>query len=129
MGFEAILAGHKPHVFGQPFYAGWGLSKDRRPITGRNRCLSHAQLFAAAMILYPIWCDPYRDQLCALKDVLDTLEAQSRAWRDDHRGWVPVRRYFGNDQICNLSSADQSGLSFRTILPKPTAQAYESSAT
>ena len=22
MGFEAILAGHTPHVFGQPFYAG-----------------------------------------------------------------------------------------------------------
>ena len=88
MGFEAILAGHTPHVFGQPFYAGWGLSKDRKPITGRTRILSRAQLFAAAMILYPIWYDPYRDRLCALEDVLDILEARSRAWRDDHRGWV-----------------------------------------
>ena len=88
MGFEAILAGHTPHVFGQPFYAGWGLSKDRKPTTGRTRILSRAQLFAAAMILYPIWYDPYRDRLCALEDVLDILEAQSRAWRDDHRGWV-----------------------------------------
>ena len=88
MGFEAILAGHTPHVFGQPFYAGWGFSKDRKPITGRTRILSRAQLFAAAMILYPIWYDPYRDRLCALEDVLDILEAQSRAWRDDHRGWV-----------------------------------------
>ena len=88
IGFEAILAGHTPHVFGQPFYAGWGLSKDRKPITGRTRILSRAQLFAAAMILYPIWYDPYRDRLCALEDVLDILEAQSRAWRDDHRGWV-----------------------------------------
>ncbi|MEO0998998.1 MAG: capsular polysaccharide biosynthesis protein, partial [Pseudomonadota bacterium] len=25
-GFEAILAGHRPRVFGQPFYAGWDLS-------------------------------------------------------------------------------------------------------
>ena len=24
MGFEAIFAGHKPRVFGQPFYEGWG---------------------------------------------------------------------------------------------------------
>ncbi len=24
IGFEAIFAGHKPRVFGQPFYAGWG---------------------------------------------------------------------------------------------------------
>ena len=88
MGFEAILAGHTPHVFGQPFYAGWGLSKDRKPTAGRTRILSRAQLFAAAMILYPIWYDPYRDRLCALEDVLDILEAQSRAWRDNHRGWV-----------------------------------------
>ncbi len=28
MGFEAILAGHKPRIFGQPFYAGWGLTQD-----------------------------------------------------------------------------------------------------
>ena len=31
MGFEAIFAGHKPRVFGQPFYAGWGLSQDEAP--------------------------------------------------------------------------------------------------
>ena len=31
LGFEAILAGHRPRVFGQPFYAGWGLSDDRHP--------------------------------------------------------------------------------------------------
>ncbi|MFD1809379.1 hypothetical protein ACFSHQ_18650 [Gemmobacter lanyuensis] len=24
LGFEAILAGHRPQVFGQPWYAGWG---------------------------------------------------------------------------------------------------------
>ncbi|MBT4244162.1 MAG: hypothetical protein HOD77_09620, partial [Planktomarina temperata] len=28
MGFEAIWAGHRPVVFGQPFYAGWGLTRD-----------------------------------------------------------------------------------------------------
>ena len=27
MGYEAILAGHKPRVFGQPFYGGWGLTQ------------------------------------------------------------------------------------------------------
>ena len=32
LGFEAILAGHRPHVFGQPFYAGWGLSAGRNPV-------------------------------------------------------------------------------------------------
>ena len=88
LGFEAILAGHKPRVFGQPFYAGWGLTLDERPVPRRQRQLSRAQLFAAAMILYPKWYDPYRDCLCDLETAIDTLDAQTRAWREDHKGWV-----------------------------------------
>ena len=88
MGFEAIYAGHKPRVFGQPFYAGWGLTVDEYPVPRRERKLTRAQLFAAAMITYPTWYDPYRDQLCELEDVLSTLEARTAAWRADRMGWV-----------------------------------------
>ncbi|MCK8463849.1 capsular polysaccharide biosynthesis protein [Aliiroseovarius sp. S1339] len=88
LGFEAILAGHKPNVFGQPFYAGWGLTVDDRPVDRRQRTLTRAQLFAGAMILYPTWYDPFRDTLCEIETVLDTLEARARAWREDHRGYV-----------------------------------------
>lgn len=105
MGFEAILAGHRPRVFGQPFYAGWGLTQDEAPPPRRSRRLTRAQLFAAAMMLYPTWYDPFRDEPCELERVLDNLEAQTRAWRDDHRGWVasgirrwkrrPMQRMFG----------------------------------
>lgn len=87
-GFEAILAGHKPRVFGQPFYAGWGLTIDEDPVPRRERKLTRAQLFAAAMLLYPTWYDPHRDCLCELETVLDTLEAQTRAWRQDRLGWT-----------------------------------------
>lgn len=92
MGFEAILAGHRPHVFGAPFYAGWGLTEDRAPAlpAGRGRKLTRAQLFAAAMLLYPTWYDPCRDRLCDFEDVLDTLEAQVRAWREDRAGHVAL---------------------------------------
>ncbi|WP_288942352.1 capsular polysaccharide biosynthesis protein [uncultured Roseovarius sp.] len=107
LGFEAIFAGHRPRVFGQPFYAGWGLSEDRnpKPLPRRGRQLSRAQLFAAAMILYPTWYDPYRDRLCQIEQVIDTLTAQSRAWREDRTGWVasgmrlwkrkPLQGFFG----------------------------------
>jgi len=105
LGFEAILAGHRPHVFGQPFYAGWGLSHDQAPHPRRQRALSPTQLFAAAMILYSRWYDPYRDRLCQLEDAISTLEAEVRAWRDDHQGWIatgmrlwkraPLQRAFG----------------------------------
>ena len=88
MGFEAILTGHRPVVFGQPFYAGWGLSDDRKPVQRRQRKLTRVQLFAGAMILYPKWYDPYRDRLCTLEDVIANLSAQTRSWREDHLGWT-----------------------------------------
>ncbi|MEM6479685.1 MAG: capsular polysaccharide biosynthesis protein, partial [Pseudomonadota bacterium] len=87
LGFEAIFAGHRPRVFGQPFYAGWGLTADENPVARRTRRLTRAQLFAAAMMLYPTWYDPYRDRLCDLEDVIATLGAQARAWREDNEGW------------------------------------------
>ena len=88
MGFEAVLAGHRPRVFGQPFYAGWGLTEDEYPVPRRKRTLTRTQLFAAAMILMPLWYDPCRDRLCALEDVIDQLEAETRAWRQDRAGYV-----------------------------------------
>ncbi|MBL9058006.1 MAG: capsular polysaccharide biosynthesis protein [Rhodobacteraceae bacterium] len=88
LGFEAILAGHRPHVFGQPFYAGWGLTQDENPVPRRKRRLTRTQLFAAAMILAPTWVDPCRDRLCSFEEAVDQLEAEVRAFRQDRRGHV-----------------------------------------
>ncbi len=110
LGFEAIFAGHRPQVFGQPFYAGWNLTEDRHPlgISRRGRSLSRAQLFAAAMILYPVWYDPHRDRLCGIEDAISILEAQVRAWREDRLGWSahgmrlwkrrPLQQFFGQHE-------------------------------
>lgn len=105
LGFEAILAGHRPVVFGQPFYIGWGLTDDRAPLQRRQRNLTRAQLFAAAMILYPTWYDPFHDRLCSFEEAVATLTELARAWRDDYRGWVaadmrmwkrkPLQQVFG----------------------------------
>ncbi|MEL6169298.1 MAG: capsular polysaccharide biosynthesis protein [Pseudomonadota bacterium] len=89
LGFEAVLHGLRPVVFGQPFYAGWGLTDDRGALLARRtRTLNRSQLFAAAMIIFPTWYDPYRDALCEFETVLDTLDAQARAWRADRQGYV-----------------------------------------
>ncbi len=110
LGFEAIFAGHRPQVFGQPFYAGWGLTGDRHPLplTRRRRTLSRAQIFAGAMILYPTWYDPYHDRLCDLETAIASFAALTRAWREDHLGWAaygmrlwkraPLQRFFGQHQ-------------------------------
>jgi capsular polysaccharide export protein len=88
LGFEAILAGHKPRVFGQPFYVGWGLTREETPVYRRKRSLTRAQLFAGAMILAPTWYDPIRDRLCSFEEAAAVLEAEARAWREDRRGYV-----------------------------------------
>ncbi len=108
LGFEAILAGHTPRVFGTPFYAGWGLTVDHADLPRRQRRLTKTQLFAAAMILYPKWYDPFNDQLCELERVLDIMEAQVDAYRTDREGWVasgmrlwkrkPLQSVFGADK-------------------------------
>ncbi len=110
LGFEAIYAGHKPNVFGQPFYAGWGLTEDRHPtaLPRRGRALSRAQLFAGVMILYPTWYDPYHDRLCSLEDAISIFEARTRNWREDRHGWDayamrlwkrrPLQKFFGQHQ-------------------------------
>ena len=105
MGFEAILAGHRPRVFGQPFYAGWGLTADEQPVPRRKRSLTRAQLFAGAMILAPTWFDPCRNRLCTFEEAVDQLEADTFAWRQDRHGHVavgmrlwkrrPLQRVFG----------------------------------
>ena len=105
LGFEAIFAGHKPRVFGQPFYAGWGLTQDEFEIQRRQRNLTRAQLFAGAMMLYPKWYDPHRDCLCDLETVLEAHAAITRSWREDHQGWVasgmrmwkrgPLQKFYG----------------------------------
>jgi capsular polysaccharide export protein len=88
LGFEAILHGHSPRVFGQPFYAGWGLTRDENPVPRRTAILTPAQLFAGAMILAPLWYDPCRDRLCDLDTVINQLDAETRAFREDRHGHV-----------------------------------------
>lgn len=90
LGFEAILAGHRPRVFGRPFYAGWGLTEDDsgQPLPRRGRRLTKVQMFAAAMILAPTWFDACRDRLCSFEEALDQLEAEVAAFRQDRSGHV-----------------------------------------
>ncbi len=106
LGFEAILAGHRPEVFGLPFYSGWGLSRDRQQIERRGRALTREQLFAAVMLIYAVWYDPAADALTDFETAARTLAAQTRAWREDNkttvcvgmRAWKQksVSRFLGN---------------------------------
>lgn len=87
LGYEAVLAGHRPRLFGQPFYAGWGLSQDEIPLPpGRRGPASAGALFAASHLLAPVWYDPCRDRLTGFDGAVDQLEAEARAFRQDRDG-------------------------------------------
>ncbi|MCU0906447.1 MAG: capsular polysaccharide biosynthesis protein [Rhodobacteraceae bacterium] len=121
LGFEAILAGHRPHVHGSPFYAGWGLTVDHGPaLPRRGRALTPAQVFAAAMLLAPAWHHPALDRPCAWEDAARHLAAASGAARQDARGWVAmgiapwkrahVRAMFGDVRFAHGTAGGMQGL-------------------
>ncbi|MBU3030298.1 capsular polysaccharide biosynthesis protein [Paracoccus marinaquae] len=87
LGYEALLAGHRPRLFGQPFYAGWGLSDDEIPMpAGRRGPASREALFAASHLLAPVWYDPCRDRLTDFDGAVDQLQAEMQAYRQDRKG-------------------------------------------
>ncbi|MFN3607050.1 MAG: capsular polysaccharide biosynthesis protein, partial [Cypionkella sp.] len=91
MGMEAIFAGHRPQVFGQPFYAGWGLSDDRAAAPARRaRNVTKTQLFAAAYLLAPQWFSPHIGALCSFEQAVDVLQADLRAQREDAAGYAAL---------------------------------------
>ncbi len=79
-GFEALLRGKRVVVYGQPFYAGWGLTDDINPPPRRGRALSLAQLVSATLIDYPLYFDPLLGQLCGPETLIERLE-DSRLWQ------------------------------------------------
>jgi capsular polysaccharide export protein len=60
-GFDALLRGKRVIVYGQPFYAGWGLTEDVLKegvaFARRQRCLSLDELVAGTLLRYPIYWD------------------------------------------------------------------------
>lgn len=78
MGFEALLLGKPVDCFGMPFYAGWGLTRDRQSCTRRTRQRTLAELFAAAYILYPRYIDPETGRSCEIERLIEWLTLQRR---------------------------------------------------
>ncbi len=60
-GFDALLRGKRVVVYGQPFYAGWGLtedvSRDGEVFQRRQRRLTLDELVAGTLLRYPLYWD------------------------------------------------------------------------
>lgn len=73
MGFEALLRGLPVTAWGQPFYAGWGLTEDRTPLPRRTRRLQLDELVAGVLILYPRYIDPRSGAACEPEEIARQL--------------------------------------------------------
>ncbi|ECR5192687.1 capsular polysaccharide biosynthesis protein [Campylobacter jejuni] len=72
-GFDALLRAKKVFTYGMPFYAGWGLTKDKHKCERRIRKLSLEELVAGALITYPRYINPKTKTLCEIEACLDIM--------------------------------------------------------
>ena len=75
MGFEALMMDCECVCYGMPFYAGWGLTKDKLKCERRLKKRSVEELFYAAYMLYTEYFNPYLNQK---SDIFDTIQTLSR---------------------------------------------------
>lgn len=78
MGFEALMLGLPVHCFGVPFYAGWGLTRDRQACPRRARARSLEEVFAAAYMLYARYVNPVTGERCGIMETIRLLAGQRR---------------------------------------------------
>ncbi len=88
VGFEALLRGLPVTTYGQPFYAGWGLTHDRNPPARRSRRLALDELVAGALLRYPRYFSFTSRAFCTAEQKVWELE--QRAKRPGSR--VPLPR-------------------------------------
>lgn len=58
IGFDAVLLGKTVHCYGLPFYAGWGLTKDKIACARRNIKVKKEELFAALCLFFTRYLHP-----------------------------------------------------------------------
>lgn len=73
LGMEALLAGKKVITYGNPIYAGWGLTEDRIPCKRRQRKVTLEELFHAIYLHFTIYVNPYTGKQCELEEFLEAL--------------------------------------------------------
>ena len=73
MGFEALLCGKETHVYGMPFYAGWGLTVDSQRNPRRTNRRTLEEMFYIFYVLYTRWYNPDTGCGCEIEEAIDWL--------------------------------------------------------
>ncbi|ALB61569.1 capsule biosynthesis protein [Cronobacter condimenti 1330] len=125
-GFEALMAGKPVVCFGQPWYAGWGLTDDRHPgaqaLAARRGKASLLTLMSAAYLRYARYLDPHTQQPGTLFDVLTYL-ALCRRHQLTLRGtiWAPGLSLWKRSILKPFLTTSDNRLRFTRRVPEADA--------
>ncbi len=102
VGFEALIRGVPVVTYGMPFYAGWGLTRDRLDCPRRRRRLSVEELVCGALLHYPRYLNPETGEfttalraaqvLTSPAAAVDRRAAHLRCLSALKKLWVSLRR-------------------------------------
>jgi capsular polysaccharide export protein len=90
-GFEALLRGKRVVCHGQPFYSGWGLTRDLAPVARRTRKLALDELIAGALIAYPRYFSRDGERLLTPEEAVEELVRWKASAGTDMPWW---RRFY-----------------------------------
>lgn len=106
LGFESLMCGKETHVFGMPFYAGWGLTHDRQKCDRRTNTRSLEELFYIAYIMYSYYVNPRTNSRCEIEEAMDYL----LNLRDEYFNIYNIRSDF--EDLKDLSYANKRTVDF-----------------
>lgn len=72
-GMEALMCNKEVHVFGVPFYQGWGLTIDEQICERRTNKRTVEELFYIAYIMYSHYVNPETKSRCEIEEAMDYL--------------------------------------------------------
>jgi capsular polysaccharide export protein len=106
-GFDALLRGKKVTTYGQPFYAGWGLTEDKdsdgAALQRRNRILTLDALVAGTLLRYPLYWDPelrgYTSCEAVLRRIVETRDALEQSGKLNRMRIGYIRRQWRKARI------------------------------
>lgn len=79
LGFEALMANKKVVCFGAPFYAGWGVTDDRKNVSRRSRVRSVEEIFYVFYIMFSVYFNPSTKKIVEVEEAMQWIYDQREA--------------------------------------------------
>lgn len=98
-GLEAILRKKRVVCYGRPFWAGWGLSDDKKFQPRRYRSLSSDELIAGAYLLYSRYIHPLNLEACEACDLVVALQEQIKELKSNILMQIKYKIYSSSVRI------------------------------